>query len=769
MDRARTSLVRVSLLAAVLAGALACDSDGDLVGYATPADADSGGVAFGDSGTPAEDSDAASDTPATPSAEVAAGEDAVSPSDAPATAEDTGGGVADAGGGEPDAPGLPQDAGSGDAAGDVPATCAQVCFSWNPRPEPPAPATPGTPTPITWDECNLSGVDRGACPAGFVCGSDTTVDLGVLIMTFPTCEGPSPGGVYEVELDVASPVPPAETVFVVLRLTLDGQPWPAGSGSVGRLTVRHLATNARVRTDLPASGEPLSLRLARGEHEITVALTPEDKAAHPTVTRTGTLVVAASGEATLPLEGHTLDLSVSHQGSPVAALAAGERMSIVLTGAHGQVVVLSYEEGDLPGARLMLDPDRYEAAVIVATGTSSTLPAGRVVLAEPRELDARGTSSWALDLRSVEISGSVRVDGQDLPATANAGDVVLVSHDGLSYVDVEVGGARPARFALRVFPGAYAVTYDTQYTTMDGVPEGVVLVHDGPLPDGALDIDVTTIEVSGEVRRNGAPPPESYPRGRVIYAAGTFGSGTTFSLPSTGPATFSGRVFAGRYDVKVSSSTGFALPQKAWTVAAGHVATSVHQVFDLAAHELRVQLTHRGSRPPDAVGDDVYERGALVATAADAPDYAPGTSFPVDGVMEAALLLPAGAWRLRYHNVSGRYDGVPLGSHDLGEIALSSDTTRTFDLPSVGLRLHLSQGGAALPDAAPGSNRGAVFFSDWLSNVPFSLPDTGDVLLEKRLYPGIYDIGRRCYAASDCDQRGAAEEWYVLVSGIRLD
>lgn len=655
----------------------------------------------------------------------------------------------------------PGDNGPGDEDADadsgppIEETCATVCFEPFERVEVDPGAEPGD---MVTEECNSGGIDSGVCPDDFSCGREVTMPAGLVMHTFPVCE-PDSGSPHRLDVDFPAPTPPSDPVPVVFRFHLNGGSWPtadpgenAGLYGVARTDSRGSIVDGEIPVGPP--GE-LVLELERGVHDAYFMLwgLGFDNSHYPSLFLFGTLVVRTEGAVDIWLDGTTLTFDVAVDGIPVGALAETESVTVSISGRHGQNATMWFTTGERPAGTVVLEPDIYRVEVTTSgSSTDPTVPSGKRVVVEALSVPEGSTRNERFNLESVLVNGTVRVDGSDLPAASYSGNVVLEGEGAT--VSIPVSASRPASFSGRVLPGTYDVYYDAPRTGyMAGVPAAKGLAREGYVTGPRLDLNLTTVAVSGEVTVDGAQLPDrTANRGYVWYQGANTGI-QSFSLGSTGPGDYTGRVFSGGYSISVLG-TGSPIPNAAWTVADLHTVTSTHRAFNINAATLTVRLTHSGSAPPDNPGGDYAGRGSLVAVGNPFPEVTTTPvreAFPNVGAMSASVVLPEGQWTLSYEHSYGNFDSIPFGNRELGTVSLYSDTTRNYDLPSVRVNGTITRGDATLPRASTGYNRGIIYFSGSGFGVSVEVPGFGDAEYDLLLYPGIYSLWYMCRSSDDCD------------------
>lgn len=661
---------------------------------------------------------------------------------------DPSGGSGPSGGGDPGG----GDPGGGDPGGGE--TCTTVC--WAPAARPITPIKPPPVTNITIPDCNSPGIANDICPTGFACTGTQTELLGPNItLTRPICEPAAP--IVPLVFDLPVDVP--GKVAVQLDFTLNGGAWPTSPnpGAAGTITFVPHGPGPTVSLPIPTQSGELDLDLAPGQYNTSISFDSSnfDASRYPSLTMTGVLTVISAGRATLPFKGQPLTYSLRLDGGTFPALTASDFVSMYFRGGHGQeVIFFGGSPGTAPSGTVVLEPDTYRVWLDVsAFGTPPTLPNGEAVLAEALEVTAPATV--AFNATTFPISGTVRVDGADLPR----GVAATVSIGQNSFT---VPAARPARYQGRVFAGTYEVMLDTRTSSSNALPHSTVRVRqDFVAGPPTLDIAATTTTFSGTATLNNATPANSANRGVIVLTPPGSTSAQLIPLATTGAAIWNARVYAGSYDVALAG--GGPLPAYSVPLEQNVAITSpTAKTYNVNAGTATLTLLDNGSQPVDTIADrgtfTLYRTGATVPSATFA--FAPQT-----GPLRVSLPLEAGTWRVEYTTGAG-YDGLPLGTGTLGniEVTAGTATTTTFNAQGMILAGELRRGGQALAPAEDGHTRGLVSLSNIdMSQVSQALPATGAATFSFRVFPGIYDFTLGC--SGTCD---TLDPHVDLASGIRF-
>jgi len=637
-----------------------------------------------------------------------------------------------------------------------PTECTDVCFSWAPPRDAPAPTPAGA--PIVYDACGAVTALPGSCPAGYSCGTSATVFVADQSITTPLCQG----GTTRIDVDLPVPLQPSAPVSVTLRFFLNGLPWPTSVTGLGAGALRLVPRGGDRFLDVSIpTGPPgeVTVGLDPGIYDVysQTAFGQLDNAVYPISQREGGLVVIEAGSADVRFESSRMDYDVTIDGLPLSPIA-GEVVSVSFRGQSGQTLLHSYLPGEAVQGSAVLEPGRYEVTFTsLAPLGSANLPPGTVVLDPGLEVSGIAVDrTW--DLTTTTVTGTITVDGVDLPA--GDGGSVRLTAEGITAAEMAIGSARPATFTGRVFNGAYAVTYDAVDSGMAGIPSGTALAQASYTTGVPLTLALTTTEVSGTVLLNGGQIPDAAaPRGFMEFTSDT-GSGR-FQLPAAGAATYSGRLFNGVYDVAVTG-TAETLPSVTWPFETGWVADATWRPWDLRAFPVTVSMTLGGVDPPDAAAGN---RG-IVRFDNEAPPgggrVSASAPWTLTGPMTAAVVLPVGRWIVRHTHVAPEYSALPVGDVALGELVVSAEVSQAYEPRVIELFGALTRGGNPLAPAAAGLDRGALRIDTrFAPGAVQRIPGTEAASYSARVYPGIQHFWYQCAAADGCDETeiGERSEW----------
>jgi hypothetical protein len=632
------------------------------------------------------------------------------------------------GGGSPAVDAMAGDAAIPEGGADTASGCASVC--WQPLARPPMPVEGETAT-FSSEECR--------CPQGFACTGSKTVMAPRLTSTYPVCQPLDPG---RRPLPLAFDFRNDPQVAVTLRFRLNGGAWPQSevAGSAGQITITLEQPQTQRVLPLPIGNEGvLTLALPRGRHRFQLEMgrgATFDPFKYPITNLTGSLIVERGGEVNIDLQAPAMMFELRLNGAPFPAPGPGEAVALRIEGRTGHRLQVKRGPGEtLVGGTVWLEPGKYTVTLTTeGRPADPSLPSGSVVLTRALEI---GTAplQQIFDVGLYPVSGAITVDGKDLPAGTEA-EVELVGADG--EIRATVPAARPARYRVLAYRGQYDLLFSTPLDNGPaGVPTGGARVLEKKLIDRELtaDIAVATASWPVELTANGAAVGDAaVDRGKLQLSGDV---AATFPLGTAGPIRLTPLVYQGaKVQVTVVGASGGPLPAVPVVVASDLAVSATPARLDLPVAPVTVQLRLDGGEPPLAP----VSRGLFRFTrAAGTPDEV-SVAASSGGPLAATLNLSPGVWRAQFQG-SGDATGTPAGDLALGELMVpAGGLTRAIEVATVEAAIDVLQNGAALPDAAPGKDRGII----QLGSTRLRLPRTGPSRVPLRLFPGVTTISVVC-------------------------
>jgi hypothetical protein len=362
--------------------------------------------------------------------------------------------------------------------------------------------------------------------------------------------------------------------------------------------------------------------------------------------------------------------------------------------------------------------------------------------------------SLDLDVPTVRLTGTITLNGGPLPAAAQSPQILLRRPDaeeGGLVIDLGRAQANGGRYDVRVLPGSYELRYHYGACSATAYPcqQEVSLRGLSIASDGALDIDLDPIRLTGRVTLDGSPlPSASYTRG-TARLRGSDGSEGVLAELDQATSGYEARVFRGTYDLRYDNGdaylacTGDPFPCQQDAPWRSSLMLSASGALDLDLPTIRLsgRLTLDSAAPPSG-GDGVFVavrgEGASLGVLAR---FANGTSY-------VGRVLP-GTYDLLYDNTFAATDCTgnpyPCQSLALVRAGVSLHASGALDLDVRTLRItgRVTLNGQALPSSAYGRGqlllRGADDSTGQLVDLDVATGGAYDVHLLAGSYDILYD------------------------------
>jgi hypothetical protein len=374
-----------------------------------------------------------------------------------------------------------------------------------------------------------------------------------------------------------------------------------------------------------------------------------------------------------------------------------------------------------------------------------------------RDLDVGEDGTFTFDARTLDVLGTIQVNGEDMPNSnlvTRRGSVVFRERRTASEYALSVGTSSSAKYSGLLFAGDYDIAFvTTAETALVGLPvnqtarlaQGVELVN-----DVTLDYDVHPETVSGTVSMGGGPMPDSAgvtSRGSVIFRSSRSGEEHPFTLAATGAATFSGLVFRDAYNVELRTTDDPDL-----------VTLPINQAVELGRN---VSVTGGASLDYDV--RVVTVSGTISVDGGAMPD-SPLTSrrgqvFFRDAAtssFSAVNVGPTGPGTYTARLFASTYEVVFKATPDMNVVGLppnrrvvlgqrvsvEADATLSHDVRPIHVTGTLTANGDALGDSPSAVSRGNVIFRDLASAEKYSSPlsAAGPASFSTFLFAGAYGV-----------------------------
>lgn len=357
-----------------------------------------------------------------------------------------------------------------------------------------------------------------------------------------------------------------------------------------------------------------------------------------------------------------------------------------------------------------------------------------------------GDRNVTFDLHTVTVSGAINLDGVTMPDNTQdkpRGAIMFYNLASRSSASADLTATGAATYSLTMFPGTYDV-YLTSYSASDQnvLPPAQSMRLATGVVVGATqtnDFNAATATLSGTITVDGAAMPDTANDARadivLSYSDGFAGTTTTISLPPTGPAAYSQKVFAGHYTMALAPTydTG---PIPYLGVSLGSVTALGPTTHDVA---LTTATVSGEITVGDAVmADDTVSRGGVYFVSGS-------NTFFVDVGAAGPATYSAKIWSGTYDvlllGAGGKQKVLPSSSGTLlqGKLAVSGTMTKTYNVDVFTVSGTVTANGDPVADDT--AERGRIAFTDAnLNTTTFSLGKTGDATYSGLLFAGTYEV-----------------------------
>lgn len=472
---------------------------------------------------------------------------------------------------------------------------------------------------------------------------------------------PAGGGAFDIDIP---------SIQVTGAVTLNGQAMPSASTTRGSLSFALLGGGA-ASVGLKQSGAAsYQLAILPGTYDISfegngAACGSSSLAGVPCNSGKLRAAVALNSSGALDVDVPAVHVtgavtlnggafSLSSAGNVTLALSGGGAASSATIGAGRN----QYDLTVLPGT---YEIDWSAASGICNPSTPPPEPCNGGALRAGVSLTQSGALD--VDVKSVQLTGQVTVNGQAMPSESRSRGAVTFapvdsSGGASSFTTAPFGSSGAARYAVSLFPGTYDVVYDANpalcgSSTPPGVPcnGGTLRSAVGLTQGGALDLDLSLVQVTGAVTLNGAAlPAASQSRGSIAFVSGD-SSSVAVGLGSSGAGNYGVSLLAGTYRIDYQAnpqlcggSSASAFPCVGGPLRAAQSLTQNGALdLDVPAIEVTGNVTLNGQAMPDAS----TSRGSIAFTSEPGRDSI-SLGLSASGAAQYQVTLMPGRYAIGY-------------------------------------------------------------------------------------------------------------------------
>jgi len=341
-----------------------------------------------------------------------------------------------------------------------------------------------------------------------------------------------PAAITTLDIDVPS-------VLVTGTLKINGATFMSTTDA-GVLTLRN---GTDVVTLGSTSAGSYSVRVVPGSYDVYYKSTEQGPVApHNFAAKLQSVVVAAGCTTVLDIDVPAAYISGTPKiaGAAVATVADAGTLSL-RTGAGDSVTL-----GSTTGPYLVkVVPGSYDV-YYQSAAPGVTAPRNSLAKLQSVVVAATGNTTVDIDVPSVVVSGTLKINGATVASTADGGNLSLRTSAGDI---VALGNTATGSYSVRVVPGSYDAYY--QSTAAGATAPRNTLSRLQPVAVAAtgattLDIDVPSAAISGTVKINGATVAIQNDAGLLSLRTD---AGDTVPLGMTSAGQYSVRAIPGTYDI----------------------------------------------------------------------------------------------------------------------------------------------------------------------------------------------------------------------------
>ncbi len=573
----------------------------------------------------------------------------------------------------------------------------------------------------------------------------------------------------------------SQTITVSGEVTVNGMAMASSTSTRGQIVFQPAGATSGLNKSLGASGKATySITLSPGTYDVAIDTGWQCPAQGPLPCqksiRMRGLSLTSSGSLNVDLPVVTLSGNVTVNGSAMSANSPS-RGSLIVADDDGFGPVLDLGTSGAASYRTLL----YTGTHTFTVSNLQQPCAGPVPCMSRQVLGTTPVSTGGaldLDLKVVQITGSVKANGQALGASSSGNPRgTLAFNEGAARRAVDLGSSGAASYKVQLYAGTYDLSLENSFDCPNGpLPCGSYTVQKGVTltASGAYDLDAPVAKVSGAVTVNGAAmatSPSGSSRGRLTFDGP---STVAVDIPSSGSARYSATVYAGTHAISFSNSndcpTGPAPCQKYVVNPAQAISGSGSLAIDLPVGELSGVVTANGA----AIGASATGGARGLVIFVEPKLGAVGDDLGTSGAVRYKVRLYPGSYQVTFSNST---DCPSTGDEPLpcqgGAVVMPTlqvppgPGAANLDLKIVTLSGKVTVNGRPMPDSLNGNPRGELDFGLQPDGAPlqFFFEASGAALYQTRLLQGSYDIGFK--NDSDCPD-GAVPCQHQILSGCRV-
>jgi len=325
----------------------------------------------------------------------------------------------------------------------------------------------------------------------------------------------------------------------------------------GNLSLRNAAGD--VATLGATSASSYSVRVVPGTYDLVYQVgTPGATAPRNTVAKLRSVTIGSAGTTALDIDVPSVIVTGTIKINGATVTSTTDMGALFLRNSAGDNVTLANSSTGSYSVRVI--PGNYDV-YYVGSAPGAQAPRNTLAKLQSVVVAATGTTALDIDIPSVVVSGTLKVNGAAVASTTDAGTISLRNAAGDT---ISLGSTAIGSYSVRAVPG----TYDVYYTVIAAGAQtprntaaklqSVVVAATGTT---ALDVDVPSVIASGTIKINGAAVASTTDTGNLSLRTA---AGDIIQLGATSAGSFSVRVVPGSYDVYyVMATPGAQAPRNA--------------------------------------------------------------------------------------------------------------------------------------------------------------------------------------------------------------
>lgn len=373
-----------------------------------------------------------------------------------------------------------------------------------------------------------------------------------------------------------------------------------------------------------------------------------------------------------------------------------------------------------------------------------------------------------IDLQTADVSGEITLNGsqpanntQQYYEAESRGSIGFINKKSGSSIYINIGSSGKAAYSATIFKGTYDIVFSPNNASYQNVfpAMNAVLASDVVIDaDAKKDFDLETAKISGKITVNGNAMPnnsqqyyEAETRGSIRFTNVENAASVTYSIGSSGEASYSATVYKGTYTVSFdpnNSSYQNAVPAINMILEKDvAVDGDGTKNFNLDTVQLTGKVTLNGKTMPNN-SQQYYEtesRGSITVSNTVSGGYV-SISLGSSGEAAYSTTVFKGTYNFSFSpNNSSYQNSVPAISMILAkDVEINAKTQKDFNLDTVDLSGKVTLNGSAMPNNTrqyyETESRGSITVRNTESGgyLSIGLGSSGEASYSAKVFKGTY-------------------------------